>query len=96
MATVSQAWRVLRDDGLLSLLQSSTQFVKRKLLISYYRISGERTFRIEDAVATFGTEGRSSKSLQYFIETEEEILADLLTELKPSDTVWDVGSNMPR
>lgn len=94
ISTLERAGRVIASEGPREFLSRATTHASWEVKKAYWRLRGERTVRLNDTTATFGTRGRAAHSVEFFRREEGTLVRDMLSEARPDDVLWDVGANI--
>lgn len=94
MGPVGRGYTIARKEGWRELLSAAKQYIYRNARKRYWGLSKSATLTAGDIRAEFGTDGRTPHSLQMFERGERDTLVDILAEVTPTDTFWDVGANI--
>lgn len=78
----------------LDFASRAIDYGRRRFQVHVGRIRGRRTMSQNGTSVTFLTDGRSSRSLNYFDLAERTMLGAFLDELADGDLIWDIGANL--
>lgn len=92
--TLKRAGQVIASEGPLEFLTRATTHASWEAKKAYWRVRGERTVRLNDTTATFGTRGRAAHSVEFFRREEGTLVQNMLSEARSDDVLWDVGANI--
>lgn len=89
-----RAREILRTDGARALAAKAASSLRARARRRYWNLRGTRTLSVGGTTATFDATGRSSRSLQFFLENEAAMVEAMLDDARPDDVLWDVGANV--
>ncbi|QLK27472.1 FkbM family methyltransferase [Natrinema zhouii] len=94
MSLFKRGYKVAKEDGLMSFLSESLDYLYWECKEKRWRISSSAKISIQGVEAEFGTSGRAPSSLRVFEKGEREMLSDVLKEISIDDVFWDIGANI--
>lgn len=85
----------LRNEGIISLVGKGFRFFKYKYLIYASSFKGGYRLSFDGVSARFSVSSiEELTTLRYISSEERDFLAEILEEVTPDDTVWDIGANI--
>ena len=101
MSIVTRAYTLYQEKGFLAFFKAFLKYfvdfpgVWRRLRLSYYRRRGRCIVSVGNIRITMQvTDDDDAVELLYARTTERYLIKEIINELKPGDTFWDIGANL--
>jgi FkbM family methyltransferase len=97
---IQRASDLYRQEGMMVLLDEAQQFLRRKAIryssdVYWYLRGGTQELNIDNVTATFdATSPHGGDTIRWMYQSERTFLFDLVKELEPNDTLFDIGANI--